>query len=106
VALARHCRLAWGAHSEGEGGRPSHHEGGAVGNDVRQSHGGEHTERAALFCINTSGNRSVFWRYAFHGSRSSPVSHGRLKIAALPGNALEPLRGGRKGQYSIRINDQ
>jgi plasmid maintenance system killer protein len=48
----------------------------------------------------------VFWRYAFHGSRSSPVSHGRLKIAALPGNALEPLRGGRKGQYSIRINDQ
>jgi proteic killer suppression protein len=27
-------------------------------------------------------------------------------LAALPGNALEPLRGGRKGQYSIRINDQ
>jgi toxin HigB-1 len=27
-------------------------------------------------------------------------------LAALPGNALEPLRGDRKGQYSIRINDQ
>ena len=27
-------------------------------------------------------------------------------LAALPGNALEPLRGNRKGQYSIRINDQ
>jgi proteic killer suppression protein len=23
-----------------------------------------------------------------------------------PGNRLEPLSGGRKGQYSIRINDQ
>jgi proteic killer suppression protein len=27
-------------------------------------------------------------------------------LAALPGNALEPLRGDRKGQYSIRINDE
>ena len=27
-------------------------------------------------------------------------------LAALPGNRFEALRGGRKGQYSIRINDQ
>jgi proteic killer suppression protein len=27
-------------------------------------------------------------------------------VAALPGNRFEPLRGDRKGQYSIRINDQ
>ena len=27
-------------------------------------------------------------------------------LAALPGNRLEILRGTRKGQYSIRINDQ
>jgi len=27
-------------------------------------------------------------------------------IAALPGNRLEKLFGDRKGQYSIRINDQ
>ena len=27
-------------------------------------------------------------------------------LAALPGNRLENLAGGRKGQYSIRINDQ
>jgi toxin HigB-1 len=53
------------------------------------------------------------------GSRGSPVSRDRLKngstgwkppslqdLAALPGNVLEPLRGDRKGQYSIRINDQ
>ena len=27
-------------------------------------------------------------------------------LAAIPGNGLEPLRGDRKGQHSIRINDQ
>jgi proteic killer suppression protein len=27
-------------------------------------------------------------------------------LAALPGNRFEMLRGDRKGQYSIRINDQ
>jgi proteic killer suppression protein len=27
-------------------------------------------------------------------------------LAALPGNRLEVLRGGRAGQHSIRINDQ
>jgi proteic killer suppression protein len=27
-------------------------------------------------------------------------------LAALPGNRLEALAGDRKGQYSIRINDQ
>lgn len=29
-----------------------------------------------------------------------------LRELALPGNRLEALRGGRKGQYSIRVNDQ
>jgi toxin HigB-1 len=27
-------------------------------------------------------------------------------LAAPPGNRLEPLKGDRKGQYSIRINEQ
>jgi len=27
-------------------------------------------------------------------------------LATLPGNRLEALKGDRKGQYSIRINDQ
>lgn len=27
-------------------------------------------------------------------------------LAAPPGNRLEPLRGARKGEHSIRINDQ
>ena len=29
-----------------------------------------------------------------------------LDLAALPGNRLEALKGGRRGQHSIRINDQ
>jgi len=29
-----------------------------------------------------------------------------LRDLALPGNRLEALRGDRKGQYSLRINDQ
>jgi proteic killer suppression protein len=27
-------------------------------------------------------------------------------LAAIPGNRLEPLKGARKGYYSIRINDR
>jgi len=27
-------------------------------------------------------------------------------LAALPGNRLEALRGDRKGEFSIRVNDQ
>jgi proteic killer suppression protein len=27
-------------------------------------------------------------------------------LAAVPGNRLEPLQGNRRGQHSIRINDQ
>lgn len=27
-------------------------------------------------------------------------------LGILPGNRLEPLKGDRRGQYSIRINDQ
>ena len=27
-------------------------------------------------------------------------------LRVLPGNKLEPLKGDRKGQYSIRVNDQ
>jgi len=30
----------------------------------------------------------------------------KLDLAALPGNRFEALKGKRKGQYSIRINDQ
>ena len=34
------------------------------------------------------------------------AAHVLEDLAALPGNRFEALRGDRKGQYSIRINDQ
>jgi proteic killer suppression protein len=51
---------------------------------------------------------------AFSGfERSARLKVDRLEaatllgdLAALPGNRFEPLAGDRKGQYSIRINDQ
>lgn len=51
---------------------------------------------------------------AFFGiERSARLKLDRVEIApslkdlaALPGNRFEALSGGRKGQYSIRINDQ
>ncbi len=51
---------------------------------------------------------------AFFGiERSARLKLDRLEaavslhdLAALPGNRLESLKGDRKGQYSIRINDQ
>ena len=34
------------------------------------------------------------------------AAHTIRDLAALPGNRFEALKGDRKGQYSIRINDQ
>ena len=34
------------------------------------------------------------------------AAHVLHDLAALPGNRFEALKGDRKGQYSIRINDQ
>ena len=34
------------------------------------------------------------------------AAKGLLDLAAAPGNRLESLRGNRKGEHSIRINDQ
>ncbi len=51
---------------------------------------------------------------AFSGiERTAGVKLDRLEaaqaledLAALPGNRFEALKGNRKGQYSIRVNDQ
>lgn len=34
------------------------------------------------------------------------AAHRLEDLAALPGNRFEALKGDRKGQYSVRINDQ
>jgi proteic killer suppression protein len=38
--------------------------------------------------------------------RAISVSEALRDLAELPGNRLEKLKGDRKGQWSIRINDQ
>ena len=55
-------------------------------------------------------------RFVKRFSGIEPSAHTRLKrlaaaetladLQAIPGNHLEALKGSRKGQYSIRINDQ
>ena len=53
------------------------------------------------------------WVKAFSGiERAARLKIDRLEaaaalqdLAALPGNRFEALKGGRKGEYSIRIND-
>ncbi len=54
------------------------------------------------------------WVRAFSGiERAARLKLDRLEaassikdLAALPGNRFEALKGDRRGQYSIRINDQ
>jgi toxin HigB-1 len=54
------------------------------------------------------------WVKAFSGfERSARLKLDRMEaatalrdLAALPGNRFEVLAGNRKGQYSIRVNDQ
>jgi hypothetical protein len=40
------------------------------------------------------------------GQSGNPAATSLRDLAALPGNRFEALVGDRKGQYSIRINDQ
>jgi len=48
----------------------------------------------------------IIWKFASRklDQIDSVESLNELKVP--PGNRLEPLSGNRKGQYSIRINDQ
>ena len=49
---------------------------------------------------------SVFARQAEIRLDRLDAATGLADLAALPGNRLEAMKGDRKGQYSIRINDQ
>lgn len=47
-----------------------------------------------------------FERVALRKLRQLQISSDLDDLKILPGNKLEPLKGGRKGQFSIRINNQ
>ena len=48
----------------------------------------------------------AFERIAQRKLRQLDIAGDLLDLAAPPGNRLEALHGNRKGQHSIRINDQ
>jgi len=45
-------------------------------------------------------------KHAFQKLRMLGAASSLIDLSILPGNRLEPLKGDRKGQHSIRINDQ
>lgn len=47
-----------------------------------------------------------FSRQAYKRLEILDAATGLEELRALPGNRLEALKGDRKGQFSIRINDQ
>ena len=47
-----------------------------------------------------------FERVALRKLRQLQVAEKLAELRVPPGNRLEALKGGRKGQHSIRINDQ
>lgn len=48
----------------------------------------------------------AFERVAQRKLRQLDIATGLRDLAAIPGNHLEALKGERRGQHSIRINDQ
>ena len=49
---------------------------------------------------------STSWKDPYRVVPGASGAPPRVKLASRPGNRLEALRGRRKGQWSIRINDQ
>jgi proteic killer suppression protein len=63
-------------------------------------------ETGRLFATGRSRRFQSCARPAFQKLRMVDAASQLTDLATLPGNRLEPLKGNRGGQYSIRINDQ
>jgi len=63
-------------------------------------------ETEALFQYQSSRRFRTFERIALRKLLQIHASAELRFLASPPGNQLEALRGNRKGQYSIRINQQ
>lgn len=57
--------------------------------------------RAARQCLS-----QALWRIAIRKLEALDSAESLLDLRVPPGNRLEPLKGDRTGQHSIRINDQ
>jgi toxin HigB-1 len=71
---------------------------------VIRSFGSADTER--LFARERVKQFEAFERIAQRKLAMLNAAIALSDLAAVPGNRLEKLKGNRKGQYSIRINDQ
>jgi proteic killer suppression protein len=60
--------------------------------------------------LDTKAARGVcpptIWKVAQRKLDQLEAANALLDLIAPPGNRLEPLKGDRKGEHSIRINDQ
>lgn len=72
--------------------------------DVIQSFGSANTER--LFRRERVKQFEAFERQAQRKLAELDASTSLNDLRAIPGNRLEKLKGDRKAQHSIRINDQ
>jgi proteic killer suppression protein len=63
-------------------------------------------ETEELFETGQSRRWREIERVAFRKLRMLDAAPNLSALASIPGNRLEPLKTGRKGQYSIRINLQ
>lgn len=59
-----------------------------------------------LFATGRSRRFQSCARRAFQKLRMIDAAGTLADLGVLPGNRLEALGGGRRGQYSIRVNDQ
>jgi proteic killer suppression protein len=63
-------------------------------------------DTAALYRGERTSRFQGFERVAQRKLRQLDVADQLRDLVAFPGNRLEALKGDRKGQYSIRVNDQ
>jgi len=70
---------------------------------IRSFHG---KDAEALFHGQSSGRLQRITRVAQRKLMQLHAAHELRDLTIFPGNRLETLKGDRKGQHSIRINDQ
>ncbi len=63
-------------------------------------------ETEQLYATGRSRRFQSCARQAFQKLRMISAAGNLADLGILPGNRLQPLKGDRRGQYSIRINDQ
>lgn len=83
---------------------PSRHTRGVIIGKLIKTFPDRETER--LYTTGLSRQFQGCARTAFQKLRMVDGASRLTDLGTLPGNRLEALKGDRRGQYSIRVNDQ